>query len=615
MEGQGKRLLLAVVLALGVMVVWNMIFGKKPDPSAPTTGSGAVVAATTMPATSGVCHTQSTTPLEPEQKTEFAFANRFTATFSNRNAALVGWRLADERFAKDPTRGELLAGLPNRGAFQVGFWRDARTFSTHCLPAETTWKLASKTDTSLVYTWSDDKVAIEKTFTILPENYIVRMGLKIAAKPTGTEVMTQALVVTTHAFQDPKANVGGSMQVQPRQWVSSTLRDGEILHTPLKDLQDGEQGVAKPRFEPNVTWSGFEHPFLLAAYAPHLQMATDAVTKHTYPLEPYGLMQTDLEYAPVNLRTGGAVTIEREVVGYLGPKYYNQLEKADEVVGFETGFAKTIDLGWFAVIGRPLMWLLFWFHNFVGNWGLAIVVLTFVVKGATLYWTTKSTRSMKQMAALAPQLKVLQEKYKGDRQRVQVETMALYKHHKVNPIAGCLPILLQMPIWLALYRMLSTTGELYQQPFISGWIDDLTNTDPLHILPVVLVVTMFVQARLTPQTGDSTQQKFLQWGMPLMFGVMAFFFPAGLSLYMFTNTVLGALHSVYMNKYDKKTKEIVAQMKAANEAATASATATSATSAKPATKKVIDVEAVEKTPTGSTSTTDGQRPARKKKKR
>jgi YidC/Oxa1 family membrane protein insertase len=608
MEGQGKRLLLAVVLALGVMVVWNMIFGKKTPEPTPGSGSGAaLVAPTTVPATTGVCHAKATAEAGPESRTELAFPNRFTATFSNRNGALVGWRLVDERFAKDPTKGELLPATANTGAFQVGFWRD----STHCLPAVTSWTLASKTETELVYTWSDDKLALKKTFTLVPDNFIIRMKLEIVGKPVGTEVMSQKLVVTAFAFQDPKADVGGGMQVQPRHWVSSTLREGELLHTPLKELQDGEAGVAKPRFEPNVQWTGFEHPFLLAAYAPRRNLPTDQVIKHTYPETPYGLMRTDLEFGPVALKSGGT-TVVQEVVSYLGPKYYTQLDSADQAAGFETGFRETVDLGWFAIIGRPLMWLLLKFQSFVGNWGIAIILLTFLVKGTTLFWTTKSMRSMKQMAALAPQLKALQEKYKGDRQRIQVETMALYKHHKVNPIAGCLPILLQMPIWLALYRMLSTTGELYQQPFIGGWIDDLTNTDPFHILPVLLLVTMFVQARLTPQTGDSTQQKFLQWGMPLMFGVMGFFFPAGLSLYIFTNTVLAALHSVYMNKYDKKTLAIVAQMTAASEKAAAAADKPTV----PASKKVIDVEAVEKPAAARSLATDGQaRPRRKKKKR
>src|SRR5206468_11100812 len=141
-------------------------------------------------------------------------------------------------------------------------------------------------------------------------------------------------------------------------------------------------------------------------------------------------------------------------------------------------------------------------------------------------WTTKSMRSMKAMAALAPQMKEIQAKYKDDRQRQQAETMALYKQNNVNPLSGCLPIVMQMPIWLALYRMLSNAGELYQQPFIPGWINDLTAPDPYYVLPVVLVVTMFFQARLTPQTTDPSQrmqQKFLQYGMPLMFGVMSFF--------------------------------------------------------------------------------------------
>ena len=211
------------------------------------------------------------------------------------------------------------------------------------------------------------------------------------------------------------------------------------------------------------------------------------------------------------------------------------------------------------------------FHELVGNWGVAIVLLTVLVKGATLYWTTKSMRSMKAMAVLAPQLKQLQEKYKDDKQRLQVETMALYKQHGANPLSGCLPMLLQMPIWLALYRMLSNAGELYQQPFIPGWITDLTLADPYYVLPIVLVVTMFAQARLTPQSVDPAQkmqQRMMQYGMPLVFGAMSFVFPSGLTLYIFTNTCLSALHSIYMNKFDKKSRALVAKLKkAAQDAA------------------------------------------------
>jgi YidC/Oxa1 family membrane protein insertase len=216
------------------------------------------------------------------------------------------------------------------------------------------------------------------------------------------------------------------------------------------------------------------------------------------------------------------------------------------------------------------MWLLLKFYSFVGNWGLAIVLLTLLVKGLTIPFTTKSMRSMKAMAVLAPQMKTLQEKYKDDKQRLQMETMALYKQHGANPLSGCLPIFLQMPIWLALYRMLSSTGELYQQAFIPGWIDDLTNADPLHILPIVLCATMFAQARLQPASPDPSQkmqQRMMQYGLPLMFGVMSFFFPAGLTLYIFTNTILSALHSIYMNKFDKQSIELTTKIQKAQQAA------------------------------------------------
>jgi len=640
MEGQGKRLLLAVVLALGVMLLWNMIFPSKEEPKPPpqTAGSAAAVAAAVPK--SGVCIAtpkpdEAPLPATKPTETSLSFPGKLTATFSTRDGALVSFKLADARFQKDVTKGELLpdhAKLPETGAFVIGFWKG----SSKCLPAKTEWKLDGKTDTTVRYTYKYDGIELEKTYTVVPEAFIVRMALRMKVSVVDKEKLYQKLTVTSFAFQDPKTDSEGGMQVQPRVWSSSTLvKDGDILATPLKDLKESPTAPAVPRFEPNITWTGFEHPYLLTAYAPNRLSPTEPVAKHTYPIEPYGLMRTDIEFPPDKLEVGAA-ELTREVVAYLGPKNYYNLELADEAAKFETGFKQTIDLGWFAFIGRPLMWLLLKFQSFVGNWGIAIILLTFLVKGLTLYWTTKSMRSMKKMAALAPQMKLLQEKYKDDKQRIQAETMALYKQHNVNPIAGCLPILLQMPIWIALYRMLSSAGELYQQPFIPGWIDDLTNTDPFHILPIVLVVTMFIQARLTPATGDSRQQKFLQYGMPLMFGVMSFFFPAGLTLYIFTNTCLSALHSIYMNKYDKKSLAAIALMKKNVDAASAAATSKSGSNGKkiektkPAKKPVIDVASVETTEgddgadadesdasssSGPSTSPGRQRPRRKKRRR
>jgi YidC/Oxa1 family membrane protein insertase len=236
-----------------------------------------------------------------------------------------------------------------------------------------------------------------------------------------------------------------------------------------------------------------------------------------------------------------------------------------------------IDLGWFAFIARPMLWLLNWFYNVFGNWGVAIILLTVLVKLATLYWTTKSMRSMKAMAALKPEMEAIQKRYPDDRQKQQQAQMALFKQHGVSPLAGCLPMLLQMPIWIALYRMLSSAGELHQAAFIPGWLDDLTVPDPYYILPITLTGMMFLQSKLQPATGDSMQQKILMYGMPLMFGGMSLFFPSGLTVYIFTNTVLGILHSVWMNR---TTPAHQAAMRAKVTAAAAAAAAKEAEAAK-----------------------------------
>lgn len=643
MEGQGKRLLLAVSLALAVMLVWQLVFPSKKDEPEPAKGSGSAVvaptqalpppgvgapspaAAPTPTAGSGTAPAapviQAEAPRGPEQTIDLAFPGKFTARFSSYGGALVSWKLADPRFERDGTKGELLPALPDTGAFYVNFWRGSK----YVLPLRTEWVGTKVSDTEVRYTLKTPELELEKVFTIVPESYLVRMAVtakvNLPAEPKDL-IAPQQLVVTTFAFQDPKASGGGGQQVAARVWTSSTLRAGEIFHTSLASLKKF------PRKEVGLTWTGFEHPYLLAAYAPHKTAPTEQIEKRTraHDLSPDGLMETDILFPQVNVRSSDA-PLARELVAYLGPKNYSNVDAADAAAGFPTGFKNTVDLGWFAFIGRPLLWLLLKFYSFLGNWGAAIILLTVLVKLLTLYWMTKSMRSMKAMAALAPQIKEIQAKHKDDRQRQQAETMALYKQHKVNPIAGCLPILLQMPVWIALYRMLSSAGELYQQPFIPGWIDDLTNTDPFHILPIVLVITMFIQARLTPSGGDSRQQKFIQYGMPLMFGVMSFFFPSGLTLYIFTNTVLSALHSIYMNKYDKKTLAIVAQMKANQEAAAAKAAAAAAPAGKKAApaKKVIDVAADEdsdgdddsstSSPAPSTASSGPARPRPRRKKR
>lgn len=615
MQDQGKRLLIAVALALGVMLVYNLVFHNEEPPPAPSSSTQAPpkpatpqVGVTTggAPAAPGsagqaagpagvMAPPAEEAPRPPEQVIELPFDN-VVATFSSHCGGLTSWQLTDKRYKHDATQGQMLpakgqlmmkgpsgkrgpvppeqlANLPACGAFDVNF-----ASSTFVVPRNAVWKGEQVSGTEVRYTYASDRLELVKAFTVMPERYLVRMVLTVNVRvPEGT-LARQQLAVSVFSFQDPAGLEGGSRGVSPRVWSSATMRDGKIVATEVTGVLEW------PRFEPGVQWTGFEHPYLLAGYAPRVHGGA-RVEKFTSAADgnagqPRGLMRTDLLFPQVTFKPGsGPVT--HEIVGYLGPKNYDDLYAADAAAGFETGFHEVVDLGWFAFIGRPLLWLLQKFEQLFGNWAISIILLTFLVKAATLYWTTKSMRSMKEMGALAPQLKALQVKYANDKQRQQTETMALYKEHGVNPVAGCLPILMQMPIWLALYRMLSSAGELYQQPFIPGWIDDLTTTDPYYVLPAILVATMFFQARLSPPTGDSRQQKFLQYGMPLMFGAMSLAFPAGLTLYMFTNTVLGALHSVYMNKFDKKSLAIAARLKKNQESAEAALVTPPAGTAKP----------------------------------
>jgi YidC/Oxa1 family membrane protein insertase len=555
---------MAVALIMGVLFVWQTIFKPKDDAQQQQAEQQKQQQAQQQAAAHPAGLPEIASPTgearAPEQKVSLPFKD-VVATFSNYGGDLVSWKLTDTRYENDITKGELLPdpkAHPGTGALSVNFERG----STFQLPPDAEWQGGKTSDTQVVYTLSTPELDVTKTFDLVPDAYMLKLTVKVAAK--SEKEAHQKLQVTMYEFQDPKAATTGSARVQPRQWDSGTLRaDGDNLTTPITSILDPLSG---PRFEPQIRWTGFEHPYLLVAFAP--QPTAGVVGKHTYA-DPAGIMRTDMVFPDAPLAKG-VQPLTTTITGYLGPKNLDQLEHADQVAGFKTGFDTVVDLGWFSIIGRPLLWLLLKFHMILGNWGIAIVFLTILVKLATLYWTTKSMRSMKAMAVLGPQMKGLQEKYKDDKQRLQMETMALYKQHGVNPLAGCLPILLQMPIWIALYRMLSNAGELYQQPFIPGWINDLTASDPYYVLPIILVVTMFAQARLTPTTVDPSQkmqQRLMQYGMPLMFGVMSFFFPAGLTLYIFTNTCLSALHSIYMNKYDKKSVALVAQMKKAKEAA------------------------------------------------
>ncbi|MBC7384664.1 MAG: membrane protein insertase YidC [Cryobacterium sp.] len=234
-------------------------------------------------------------------------------------------------------------------------------------------------------------------------------------------------------------------------------------------------------------------------------------------------------------------TIRIPLKAYFGPKEMNTLHAVEHSLDL------TIDFGWFTFFAYPILKVMKWINSAIGNWGISIILLTLLIKLITFPLTYKSMKSMKKIAALQPQMNALKEKHKDDKESLNREMITFMKTQGYNPVAGCLPIVIQMPVFFALYRVLYSSIELYQAPFF-GWIQDLSLKDPFYITPVLLTGMMWLQQKVTPSTAtDPMQAKMLQF-MPLFFGVMMINLPAGLTIYMLVNAAASIAQQKYLNK-------------------------------------------------------------------
>ncbi len=225
---------------------------------------------------------------------------------------------------------------------------------------------------------------------------------------------------------------------------------------------------------------------------------------------------------------------------YAGPQEHNTLEKV------APGFDLVVDYGWLTILAAPIFWVLEWLEKLVGNWGWAIVLMTVMLKLIFFPLSAASYKSMARMRTVTPRLMALKERYANDKQKLNQEMMDLYRKEKINPLGGCLPILIQIPVFIALYWVLLGAVEMRNAPWV-GWIHDLTQPDPLYILPAIMMATMLFQVKLNPTPPDPVQAKIM-WIMPIGFGVMFFFFPAGLVLYWTVNNILSIAQQWAINR-------------------------------------------------------------------
>ncbi|NCX26053.1 MAG: membrane protein insertase YidC, partial [Burkholderiaceae bacterium] len=225
---------------------------------------------------------------------------------------------------------------------------------------------------------------------------------------------------------------------------------------------------------------------------------------------------------------------------FIGPQEETLLEK------IAPGFDLIKDYGYLTVIAKPIFWLLEQIHSYVANWGWAIVILTFIIKLIFFPLSAASYKSMARMKEVQPRLMNLREQFKGDPQKLNRAMMDLYKQEKINPLGGCLPVVVQIPVFIALYWVLLSSVEMRNAPWIL-WIKDLSVPDPYFILPIIMAISMFVQTRLNPTPPDPLQAKIMLW-MPIIFSVMFFFFPAGLVLYWVVNNILSIAQQWQINQ-------------------------------------------------------------------
>jgi YidC/Oxa1 family membrane protein insertase len=238
------------------------------------------------------------------------------------------------------------------------------------------------------------------------------------------------------------------------------------------------------------------------------------------------------------VQPGGSATLSIPL--YAGP------QEQDKLAQLAPGLELSIDYGWLTIIAVPLFWLLSWIHQWVGNWGVAIIILTIIIKLIFYPLSEASYRSMAKMRVLAPKMQRLKEQYGEDKQRLQQGMMELYKTEKINPLGGCLPIVVQIPVFIALYWVLLASLELRHAPFML-WIQDLSTPDPWFILPILMGATMIIQTRLNPEPPDPVQAKVMKI-MPIAFSVFFFFFPAGLVLYWLVNNILSIAQQWHINR-------------------------------------------------------------------
>ncbi|MXS86136.1 membrane protein insertase YidC [Nitrosomonas sp. HPC101] len=360
-------------------------------------------------------------------------------------------------------------------------------------------------------------VQVIKTYTFHRDSYVIDVGFEVKNE-------TDATIRPFAYFQMLRDNVPPpthTMMIRSFLGAAVYTDEEKYQKIPFEDL---DKGTADYPANANNGWIAMLEHYFLTAWLPQPET----------PREFFAKRQSENLYTAGVIVPAGVIapgeSVSTTMPLYAGP------EEQDTLAELAPGLELTVDYGWLTVIAKPLFRLLSFYHSWTDNWGMAIILLTITVKLLFFPLSAAGYRSMARLRLVTPKLKRIQDQYKGDRQRMHQAMMEFYKAEKINPMGGCFPILVQIPVFIALYWTILAAVELRYAPFIL-WIDDLSSPDPKYLLPVLMGISMFIQTKLNPTPTDPMQAKIMQI-MPVAFSAIFFFFPAGLVLYSLVNNIL-----------------------------------------------------------------------------
>jgi YidC/Oxa1 family membrane protein insertase len=469
--------------------------------------------------------------------------NVFKITFSNRGGLVKSWIL--KKF--DDDKGRPLEMVHSVAAAKYGFplsmwtWDEAQRNKLNSVlyVPSASGTLASPGE--LTFDYSDKDVTVHKKITF-DDSYVIHVE---------TSVTSNGAYVS--AFPSWPAGFGD--EISAAAYAAETISyqsNSNVERLQAKKVSGG--GVIKGPFN----WAGLGDQYFATVFMPDDPANATLVTLHNQIDIPKNQKKTtETMKAEVMGMAVGHLGAPASLRVFVGPKTLDALE-AVHVAGMpanvEPDLRQVVDFGWLGLIARPLfIWLRWTYEHMVHNWGWAIAIQTLIINLALLPLRISQMKSALKMQKVAPQIKAIQEKYKKytmrdpRKQEMNAEVAALYKQEGVNPVGGCLPLLIQMPFLFAYYRMLGVAIDLRHAPWL--WIHDLSSADPYHILPIAVIITMLLTQRMTPQAGmDPSQQKMMTLVMPVMLGVISWNLPAGLCLYWSEGSLIGIVQQYIMNK-------------------------------------------------------------------